>query len=240
MDKLNTNSIGGQSPHFFKVDSSTLRVQGYETTDKPALPGGEDQVIVPALLAVDAAAGLDPNGMNLNDLGRMLTVFGETAFHLETRPYYAVETEAAAFRAWQEHAGVPHRSDEAVAGWVQLVEDHTAAGRTIRRVHLTHGTLSEYERFQLAVQQAHNIPAGEQVRVVDAGDAPELRGIGRDFWLFDNRIGVLMAYDDDGHLTRLDRMSNSEVTWALDMAHRAWTCADELAAETVVKMVGVA
>lgn len=227
---LNASSIGGHSPHFHFAgdDAHNLLVQGYTTPESGIdVPPEEDVVTVPALLAIDAAAALDPNGMNTADMFRMLEVFGSSAFHLETLSHYAVDTEESAFRTWQETGQLPDADDPAIASWIELVARHTQAGHSMRRVHVTHFPLSDYIRYELAVQETYSVPAGEQIRTVDADGAPDLAQC-LDFWLFDDRIGVEMLHDDHGYLVDLHRMNTIEVNRARSIRDAAWNAASNL------------
>lgn len=229
--KLNANSEYGGSPHFHRIDYDpyTLLVQGY-TADADLygvyVPDGEDTVSVPALIAADAAAALDPRGMNFADLFRMLSVFGSSAFRLETLQHY--ETEGSAFNAWRATGEIPTLDDPHAAEWVGLVGRHSAAGHTMRRVHVTNSPLSEYLRYEFALQQTHSIPAGEHIRTVDAADASDFGRCG-DFWLFDDRVGIEMIYDEGGRLTELYRMNTIEVERARSVRDAAWNAAGDLA-----------
>jgi len=116
--KLNPDSYGGSSPMVWRPDPVTMLVQGWRTENPGIdLPSGEDVVMLPALLAVDAVAALDGDTMAFVDLMRMLRTFATSAFRLEARQTYITEEEAAAFTAWQERGHVPDASDPLIAGW---------------------------------------------------------------------------------------------------------------------------
>lgn len=234
MRQLNGPSLNGGSPNFYSLDPQTLLVQGYPASDIARdqgahLPVGEDAVTVSALLAIDAAAALDPRGMNNADRDRMLGVFGVSAFHLETQSYYAVDAETPAFRAWQTSGAVPDADDPVIVGWLQLVARHTNAGHEMRRVHVTEAPPTDYLRFELAVQQEHSVPAGEQVRTADAGDVPDFVADADDFWLFDDRVGVWMIHDHGGNLVRLARMTPDQINRAREIRDTVWAFASDLA-----------
>jgi hypothetical protein len=72
------------------------------------------------------------------------------------------------------------------------------------------------------------VPAGEQVRVVDADLHPDLARAD-DFWLLDDRVGVRLIYDDAGQRIRLERMTTGEVEEARSVRDAAWVAGTDLA-----------
>ena len=103
----------------------------------------------------------------------------------------------------------------------------------MRRVHTVNRPLTDYVRFELTLQQAHSVPAGEQVRVVEASLHPELARAD-DFWLLDDRVGVRLGYDDTGKLTHLRRMTTGEVDTARCVRDIAWAAGTDLGGVDVV------
>jgi FtsP/CotA-like multicopper oxidase with cupredoxin domain len=222
--KLSPDSYGASSPAVGRRDPATLLVQGW-CTENPGidLPPGEDVVTLPALLAVDAVVALDGD-MTFVDLMR---TFATSAFRLEARQSYAADDEAAAFTRWQEHGHVPAATDPLIAAWTGMVRARVAHGAVMRRVHVVSQPMTEYVRFELMAQRAHSVPAGEQVRVVDADGHPDLAHA-EDFWLLDDRVGVRLIYDDDGQLIRLERMTTGEVDSARCIRDAAWAAGTDL------------
>lgn len=230
MRQLTSSSAGGNSPNLYTTDDATLLVQGYATDDPGVtLDPGEDTVTMPTLLAVDAVAALDPNGMNLTDLFRMLTVCDQSLFRLETRDGYAADRDTSAYSQWVATGRVPTPDEPEMADWVRMVRRHVAASRSMRRVHVVPSDPSAALQFELEMQHACSVPAGEEIRTVHAADTPELAGED-DFWLLDDRVGVRMIYDQDGALTRLDRMTTGEVDHARHIRDRAWSISTDLGA----------
>lgn len=225
---ISPDSYGGGSPAVWRRDSVTMLVQGWRTENPGIdLPDGEDVVTLPALLAVDAVAALDGDTMAFLDLMRMLRTFATSAFRLETRQSYAAEEEDAAFAAWRERGSTPDAGDPLVAAWTGMVRARIAGGAVMRRVHVVSHPMSEYVRFELSLQRAHSVPAGEQVRVVDADRHHELARV-EDFWLLDDRVGVRLIYDDAGQLIRLVRMTTGEVDTARCVRDAAWAAGTDL------------
>lgn len=229
LTKLNPDSYGGGSPTVWREDPVTLLVQGWRT-DTPSIdiPAEENVVRLPALLAVDAVVALDGDTMTFVDLMRMLRTFATTAFRLEARQLYAGDDEATAFAAWRECGAIPGASEPLISGWTDIVRARVEAGATIRRVHVVKRPMTEYVRFELALQREHSVPAGEQVRVVDAEVHPDLAQMD-DFWLLDDRVGVRLIYDDAGRMTQLQRMTTDEVHMARKIRDAAWAVGTDLA-----------
>lgn len=227
--KLNPDSYGGGSPTVWRRDAVTMLVQGWRT-EHPGInvPPGEDVVMLPTLLAVDAVAALDGNSMTFVDLMRMLRTFATSAFRLESRQSYATDQEDAVFAVWRRHGRLPDDTDPLIAEWTGIVRARTESRAVMRRVHVVRRPMTEYLRFELALQWAHSVPAGEQVRVVDADLHPDLAGAD-DFWLLDDRVGVRLIYDDDGQLVLLERMSTREVGTARSVRDAAWAAGADLA-----------
>lgn len=213
----------------WRRDPVTMLVQGWRTENPGIdLPPGEEVVALPTLLAVDAVAALDGNTIAFIDLMRMLRTFATSAFRLEARQSYATDEEAAAFATWQERGCIPDAVDPLIAAWTGIVCARIEGGAVMRRVRVVSHPMTEYVRFELALQRAHSVPAGEQVRVVDAELHPDLARAD-DFWLLDDRVGVRLIYDDAGQLIRLERMTTGEVGSARSVRDAAWAAGTDLA-----------
>jgi len=57
--------------------------------------------------------------------------------------------------------------------------------------------LSDYLRFEFAAQMP-SAQAGEDIRVADLIEHPELTRLRQDFWLFDSETVLLQHYDEEG------------------------------------------
>lgn len=99
-----------------------------------------------------------------------------------------------------------------------LVAGHTAAGRTIRRVHTVHASrLTAYLRWECTSQATTNVAAGEDIRVADLDRHPELAA-DEDVWIFDDAVGVKMWQPTpDGAKNGVARATAAELD-----AYRAW------------------
>ncbi|MGH8932898.1 MAG: DUF6879 family protein [Egibacteraceae bacterium] len=214
--KLNTDSAGGNSPHVYRADPTHLVVQGSPVFD-PRVPAGEVAVSISTLLVLDGLCQLR-GAVSLADVSLMLEVFSSSAFRIETLDWYSVPEEAQALERFRTTG---QARDPYVDEWFRLVCGHIAAGRTMRRVHLLRLPLSDYLRWELTVQQG-SVEQGEDIRVVDLDLHPELADIDEDFWLFDDRVPVRMAYDSQGRLIRPERMPNGAIDHVRGWRDRAW------------------
>ncbi|MGH8896531.1 MAG: DUF6879 family protein [Egibacteraceae bacterium] len=213
------------SPHFHRGDDpSKLLVQGWRIADPGfELPDGEATVEVPTVLALDAVCQLDGQ-VTRTDLIRMLRLFSTSSFRLETLQRYTEDSETARLASYAATGQIdPH--DPGTARWTAMVAAHLTAGKGMRRVHLVRQPLSDYLRWEFAFQ-THT---GEDVRVADLGTYPELADHPGDSWLFDNRVGVRMVYDDDARLVACERIGEDGIDACRIWRDRAWAAAAPLA-----------
>lgn len=158
-------------------------------TEEIALEEQERAVVVPALHVIAAAAELG-GGFTRIDFQRMFRLFAVDAFRIETRDRYDVTAEAPAIAEFEATGRIVIY--EGKQDWLDLISGNAAAGRTIRRVHTVHASrLSAYLRWEFASQTATNVPAGEDIRIVDLDRHPTLVA-DEDVWIFDDAVGVKM------------------------------------------------
>jgi hypothetical protein len=62
---------------------------------------------------------------------------------------------------------------------------------------MLHRPLTDYLRYEFAVYR-YTVAAGEDIRILDVTDRPDLGLPHQDFWLFDDTSVVRMDYDDHG------------------------------------------
>ncbi len=130
-------------------------------------------------------------GKAFEDLFR---VFDRQAFHLEVQDSYHTPDEADPFRLFL--TGQPddfawHRP------WLNLVEEVTATGRTIRRVRVVTVPHGDYTRWGLAVSP-HNIAAGEDIRWLPRHLISPDELTADDYWLFDDNQVVFTVFEPGG------------------------------------------
>lgn len=120
--------------------------------------------------------------------------FRRTAFHLEMRDAYGLESEDGPFRRFL--LGEP--DDYAWhAPWLRIVRDVTAAGKEISRARIVTVPHGDYTRWGLAVS-AMNIDAGEDIRWLPRHRTGDIGFPPHDFWLFDDERVVWTLFDADG------------------------------------------
>lgn len=133
--------------------------------------------------------------MDLNDVGRIFEQSTKSAFRLETLPQYLVPQEDEALAAWR--AGDRSLDTPENSSWLARIQASSNQGYRWSRVHVFDYPLSEYSEFELFGYQA-NQAAGEEVRVADRAEAPELEELRQDFWVIDDAVVIRMIYDNDG------------------------------------------
>ncbi len=149
--------------------------------------------------------------MTLDEFDALFDRFAVSAFHLETHQNYAIEEEDERLRAFREGLPRPERSVR-TSPWLRRVALTTAAGKHWGRVHIIEHPLSEYLRYQL-ISYVESQAAGEEIRLADRGEHPELTTLGPDSWVFDagtgQASGVLLHFDDTGHLLDIDAVHDT-------------------------------
>ncbi|MBF9071290.1 DUF6879 family protein [Streptacidiphilus fuscans] len=120
--------------------------------------------------------------------------FEREAFRLETLNAYAMPDEDEEFKAFLETGELHIPGDDP---WLTRVRAFQASGRWIGRVHVLVRPLTDYLRYEFAAY-AHNVAAGEDVRILDLTDQPNPGLPDQDFWLFDDQRVVEMRYRPDG------------------------------------------
>lgn len=153
----------------------------------------------------------------------LFTAFSDSAFRLETLPAYheAVERDAVG----RFMAGRPP-DDTWIQGYLDMVRAATEQGRRFERVRVLQCPPTDYQRFVMDLAARCNIPAGEQIRVLDYEQARE-RGlpIGSDFWIFDDARVAVMHFDA-GMLQSADLVSDpGSVEHFLQLRRVAWQAA---------------
>ena len=138
-----------------------------------------------------------------------------TAFRLETRTFYD-DAGNAPFQRWLAGA-VP--DDSWLQSWVDTVRAAVGNGRRIRRVRVLADPPSDYQRYARDLALRCNIPAGEDIRVLDGQRAAQLGLPAHDFWLFDDEHLVLMEFGPDGSFAQARMLTG---TVELDQ-YRRWT-----------------
>jgi hypothetical protein len=142
------------------------------------------------------------------NLGWWLQNFERSAFRLETLAVYQVPQEAEWFAEWQRSGKLPELTPDNDS-WLTLVAQAKARQRHLQRVHLVTPPLTDYLRFEFALQRS-SVDCGEDCRVADRTDYPELAELDTDFWLFDGQTAVVLDYDDEGKFVAASERDNPD------------------------------
>lgn len=130
------------------------------------------------------------------EFARLFSSFAHTAFRLETRDFYEVESEHEPFRRFL--AGEP-ADDSWIAGFCERVKGWTAEGKRLERVRVVTVPHSDYVRWSMTVARL-NTEAGEDIRYLARDRARELELPDEDFWLFDSQRAAILRFDDADRL----------------------------------------
>jgi hypothetical protein len=125
--------------------------------------------------------------------------FTADAFRFEAQPGYAMPRESDSLQRFLR--GEPKPPDHNAA-WHQRVRSFRAAGKTIGRVRVVHGALTDYQRYQFAWGIPGNIAAGEDIRILDLS-RHDLALPVHDWWMFDGGSVVRLNFRPDG--TQINR-----------------------------------
>jgi hypothetical protein len=135
--------------------------------------------------------------MEAHELGRLFESFTSSAFRLETLPQYRVPQDAEWLQRFR--AGEPRPQGRDDRPWLQTVRAAKERGARMQRVRLVESPLTEYQRFQFSWGYPENTAAGEEIFILDH-EPPGLLRV--DFHLFDDRLAVILEYDDAGRFLR--------------------------------------
>lgn len=130
----------------------------------------------------------------------------ESWFRLETLQTYTVDYE----RDEYEQFLTSGRLDRELGDWQRMIERHTRAGRSLRRVHVVQEPLTDYLRYEFEAYR-QNGEAGEEIRLVPVASSawPTNLPVGQDFWLFDDREVWDMHYDSEGRFLEAARSDSA-------------------------------
>lgn len=174
--------------------------------------------------------------MTLLNAAQLMEVLGTAKrdlFRWETLPAYEVASDGTDYRRYLD--GAPEPTWERKQPWLDTLRAEAEQGRSRRRVRIVHDPITEYERYSCEWGYALNVQAGEQIKVIDLAETPqlppELAQISGDFWLIDGRDVVAMHYTPDGqfegarvleprHLPR--HHTAAKVAWELGEDFSGW------------------
>lgn len=119
--------------------------------------------------------------------------FTSTLFRLETLDLYDVDSNGSDLDRYL--AGEPGPDMDRKGPWMDQIRSEVARGLHTYRVHVVHGPLSPYLRFEFEWGYVLNEQAGEHIRILDLAEQPRPDGLVReDFWLIGDDKAVVMHY----------------------------------------------
>ncbi|MGW3346810.1 DUF6879 family protein [Nonomuraea rubra] len=124
----------------------------------------------------------------------LFSSFQRSAFRLEGRDRYYAPDEQERVKRFLAGQGYDVASRLA-SPWWQTIRQATIDGKVVRRVRVVTEPHGEYTRYAL-VGARINIDGGEDIRYLPRHQAVELGLPEHDYWLFDERLVVLMHFDD--------------------------------------------
>jgi hypothetical protein len=131
--------------------------------------------------------------------------FEHTAFRLELQPAYAEPEEDALFAAFLRGDAGSAVSVPELREWYTRVKEHVSRGKQVVRVRVQQDPPTDYQRFERWLDQ-WNLQAGEIMRYLSEEKAHTIgllpAAAGADWWLLDSSLLVVMHFDDAGHRTR--------------------------------------
>lgn len=197
---IGTTSDEGDCPTLYEIpETEEILVQGDRETDPEHLVAlrdvkpSESFVRVPRSLLTryaprTAAPGLQP----FSSISHLFAEFRHTAWRLETRRGYASDRTSAKWDRWLASEDIAAGPDNT---WGENVRAQVARGKRFERVRLVDEPASQGQEFLLA-SGLGNVAAGEDIRNLTRSRAQELRLPDYDFWLFDSRLLVRFAFDE--------------------------------------------
>ncbi|MCE6996982.1 hypothetical protein LZG04_19550 [Saccharothrix sp. S26] len=128
-----------------------------------------------------------------DDWARVWREFTTSAFRLETLPEYRVAGENGLLERFRSGLPMPSGFNSA---WHERLRSYRSSGRAVQRVRVVTRPPTDYQRSQFEWGYPGNSSAGEDIRVLDQDDDVVRELPAQDFWLFDDRVVVLMHYQD--------------------------------------------
>lgn len=141
------------------------------------------------------------------DLGALLDGVQREAFRLELLPVYSIpssEEDLQAFLAGQL------RPSDRLEDWCEGLREHRAAGHRHLRLRVLPEALTPYLLYEIEWGYTRTVPAGEDIRFMDAAEFEQLSPVRQDFWLVDG-VGGLMEYTPEGAFLGVRRAPDDQL-----------------------------
>ncbi|MGH3766177.1 MAG: DUF6879 family protein [Pseudonocardiaceae bacterium] len=147
--------------------------------------------------------------------------FCHSCFRLETLQRYGASGEDDSIRAFL--AGRSPQPHPGKREWLELVSAAIQDARIMQRVHVITEPLTDYVRFEVAWSYAHNVAAGEDIRIIPLREGqPWPSAIPRDdYWLFDDTELFAMRYDAAGEWIGVENLADQATVQAACRARDA-------------------
>jgi hypothetical protein len=132
------------------------------------------------------------------DFNSLIRYFHDTAFRLETRPFYTVSEEREAYEGFLAGRPEPLTAFGFFNTWRDQIADLTARGRRVERVRLIDDPPSDYQRWEIwagpfSVDAGESIRYLSRLRAIDLG-IPDTNA----WWLFDLQRLAQVQFDEEG------------------------------------------
>ncbi|WP_172383683.1 DUF6879 family protein [Streptomyces sp. MNP-20] len=198
---IGTTSDEGDCPTLYEIEGTDeILVQGERETDPQHLAMLRDVkesdafVRVPrSLLNRYAPCAEAPELVPFAEVSRLFRDFRHTAWRLETRRGYASDRRSL---KWQQFLAGEDIASAPESAWLANVREQTSQGKRFERVRLVDEPLTQGQQFLLA-SGLSNVAAGEDIRNLTRAEAARLRLPDFDFWLFDSKVLVRFAFNDE-------------------------------------------
>jgi hypothetical protein len=164
----------------------------------------------------------------------MVRNFRESAFHIETRPAYALGYEQADLNRFLAGVPVPPPDLDWWQPWLERVARFTAEEKRVARVRILEEPPTDYQRWLLWATPWH-AAAGEDIRYLPRSQAERIGlPLVNDWWLLDDERVILMAFTEAGEISGkwllTDPVAVAPYRKWRDLAFRHATPAEQIAA----------
>ncbi len=206
---------GHDCPRIHDTDGSHVIVQGDLVTDPQVLadlhlPEHEGAVSVPRDL-------IYPAPMTLAEMAAWLDArHTRTLLRVENQPAYASASDGGDFDRYLRGEPGPTEGE----AWRDRLRADTAAGRQWAKVHIVHGGLTDYERYEFEWGFTGTTAAGEDVRIHQARDGV-LADL-PDFFVVDGEHVVRSVYDPNGKFVQAHVVTGADAVVYRALAASIW------------------
>jgi hypothetical protein len=148
----------------------------------------------------------------------MFRTFRESAFHLETREFYAMTYERDAFQRFLDGHPLPPSALPWWQAWLDEMQELALQGKRIERVRVLSEPPSDYQRWELWGTSWH-VAVGEEIRYMPRRRAQQIGlPLDYDWWLFDDEQLIITRFSDAGEIAQKSLITDPGII----ARHRAW------------------